>query len=118
VNAPRDTATDTTTTLRAPGLLVDARPADTTGVTVAVVLNGVRVPLVLDAAALAALAAALAPAVSPPPSPYLSIVETAAYLRCTRQRVDDLLSSGRLSRVKEGGRTLIARADVERHLAR
>src|SRR5438034_3944483 len=28
----------------------------------------------------------------PPPSPYFTIPEAAAYLRCKRQRVDDLLS--------------------------
>ena len=51
-----------------------------------------------------------------PPNPYMSVAEAAVYLRCTRQRVDDLLSSGRLTRVKEGRRTLVARADLERHL--
>ena len=49
-------------------------------------------------------------------SPYLTIPEAAAHLRCRRQRVDDLLSQGRLSRVKDGGRTLIARAELEAYL--
>jgi excisionase family DNA binding protein len=52
----------------------------------------------------------------PPPSPYLTIPEAAAYLRCKRQRVDDLLSQRRLGRVKEGGRTLIARSELEAYL--
>src|SRR5436309_5050308 len=52
----------------------------------------------------------------PPPSPYLTIPEAAAYLRCKRQRVDDLLSQRRLSRVKDGGRTLIVRAELEAYL--
>lgn len=52
----------------------------------------------------------------PPPSPYLTIPEAAAYLRCKRQRVDDLLSQRRISRVKDGGRTLIARAELEAYL--
>jgi excisionase family DNA binding protein len=49
-------------------------------------------------------------------SPYLSVPEAAAYLRCKRQRVDDLLSQGVLTRIKEGGRTLVAWAELEAHL--
>lgn len=50
-------------------------------------------------------------------SPYLTIPEAAAFLRApSRQRVDDLLSQGRLSRFKEGGRTLISRAELEAHV--
>ncbi len=49
-------------------------------------------------------------------SPYLTVPEAAAYLRCKRQRVDDLLSQGALSRVKDGARTLIARAELEAYL--
>jgi excisionase family DNA binding protein len=49
-------------------------------------------------------------------SPYLSVPEAAAYLRCKCQRVDDLLSQGVLTRVKEGGRTLVARGELEAHL--
>ncbi len=48
--------------------------------------------------------------------PYLSVPEAAAYLRCKRQRVDDLLSQGVLTRIKEGGRTLVAWAELEAHL--
>jgi excisionase family DNA binding protein len=51
-----------------------------------------------------------------PLSPYLTIPEAAAYLRCKRQRVDDLLSQRRLSRVKDGGRTLIVRDELEAYL--
>jgi excisionase family DNA binding protein len=49
-------------------------------------------------------------------SPFLTVPETAAYLRCKRQRVDDLLSQGALTRVKEGARTLVARAELETYL--
>jgi len=49
-------------------------------------------------------------------SPYLSVPEAAAFLRCKRQRVDDLLSQGVLTRIKEGGRTLVAWAELEAHL--
>lgn len=52
------------------------------------------------------------------PSPWLTIVETAELLRCKRQRIDDLLSQGRLARYKDGSRTLISRADVDAYLRR
>jgi len=48
--------------------------------------------------------------------PYLTIPETAELLRCRRQRVDDLLSQRRLSRHKDGSRTLVSRAEVEEYL--
>jgi excisionase family DNA binding protein len=86
--------------------------------TVTVHLNGVAVPVELDDEALAAIGAAIptdrdAPA---PASPYMTIVEAADYLRCSRQRVDDLLSSRRLARVKDGARTLIRRTDLDAYL--
>ncbi len=49
-------------------------------------------------------------------SPYMTIREAAEYLRCSRQRIDDLLSSQRLTRHKEGRRTLVRRAEIERHV--
>jgi len=48
--------------------------------------------------------------------PYLTVPEVARYLCCRRQRVDDLLSQGRLTRVKEGARTLVRRAEIEAYL--
>ena len=50
-------------------------------------------------------------------SPYLTIAEAAIYARCKRQRIDDLLSARRLTRHKDGRRTLILRAELEAHLA-
>jgi excisionase family DNA binding protein len=50
------------------------------------------------------------------PSPYLTIPEAADYLRCKRHRLDDLLSAGRLTRHKEGSRTLIDRRELEQHV--
>jgi excisionase family DNA binding protein len=50
------------------------------------------------------------------PSPFMTVAEAAEYLRCKRQRVDDLLSSGRLTRHKDGSRTLISRREVEDHV--
>jgi len=81
-------------------------------------MNGVPVPVELDDAALAAIAAAVAPDAgnSAPESPYLSAEEAAAYLRCSRQRVYDLLSARRLTRIKDGSRTLLARSEVEEYL--
>lgn len=46
-------------------------------------------------------------------SPLMSIPEAADHLRCKRQRIDDLLSARRLTRYKEGRRTLVLRAEVE-----
>ncbi len=52
-----------------------------------------------------------------PPSPYLTIPEAAEYLRCKRQRIDDLLSAGKLTRHKDGRRTLILRSELEAYIA-
>ena len=51
------------------------------------------------------------------PTSYLTIPEAAELLRARRHRVDDLLSRGTLTRIKDGSRTLIARAEVEDYLA-
>jgi len=48
--------------------------------------------------------------------PYLSVREAAEYLRCSRQRVYDLLSQGALTRLKDGTRVLVARAEVDAYL--
>lgn len=53
-----------------------------------------------------------------PPSPYMTVEEAALYLRCRRQRIDDLLSQRRLSRIKDGARTLVSRAELEAYLRR
>lgn len=50
------------------------------------------------------------------PSEFLSVQEAAAFLRCSRQRVYDLLSDGRLARHKDGSRVLVSRADLVAHL--
>jgi excisionase family DNA binding protein len=58
-------------------------------------------------------------AITPRPvSPYLTVLEAAELLRCRRQRVDDLLSQCRLSRFKDGSRTLLSRTEVEEYLRR
>lgn len=88
-----------------------------TTVTVSVDVNGVRVPLALDDVALAAIAAATTSnGTAPTASAFLTIPEAADLLRCSRQRVDDLLSQRRLTRVKDGRRTLIRRGELESYL--
>jgi len=46
-------------------------------------------------------------------SEFLSVSEAAELLRAKPQRIYDLLSSGRLTRVKDGARVLVARAELE-----
>ena len=48
-----------------------------------------------------------------PESPFLTTAEAAELLRCSRQRIHDLLSQGKLTRLKEGRRTLLLRSEVE-----
>lgn len=75
----------------------------------------------LDDAALDQLADALAPRIAArtaaPIPPYLTPQEAGEYLRATKQRVYDLVSSGRLKRVRDGGRSLIRRDDLDAYLA-
>lgn len=92
-------------------------PEVTVTVTVTVTLNGVRVPLKLDGAALEAIAAAL-PEHERGRSQYLTVAEAAEHLRAKPQRVYDLLSARRLSRYKDGRRVLVARVELDEHLAR
>ena len=49
-------------------------------------------------------------------SAFLTVPEAAELLRAKRHRVDDLLSRGTLTRVKDGTRTLIARTELEAYL--
>lgn len=48
-----------------------------------------------------------------PATPYMTVAEAADYLRCSRQRIYDLRSSGRLSRLGDGGRALVAREELD-----
>jgi excisionase family DNA binding protein len=78
------------------------------------------VQVTLPAETIRALAAVLArylPAPEPQdPSPFLTVAEAAVYLRASRQRVYDLLSSRRLPRHRDGARVLIRRADLDAYL--
>jgi excisionase family DNA binding protein len=50
-------------------------------------------------------------------SPYLTVDEAAEYLRAPRHRVYGLLSERKLTRYKDGSRTLVSREEVEAHVA-
>jgi excisionase family DNA binding protein len=88
-------------------------------VTVEIELNGVTVPITLSEDAVAAIADAVTKKNEPEPenSPYMTIIEAADYLRASRQRVDDLLSQRRLTRYKDGTRTLVSRDEITRYLS-
>ena len=47
-----------------------------------------------------------------PSSPYLNVDEAADYLRCERQRIYDLLSARRLTKLKDGSRVLLLRSEL------
>jgi excisionase family DNA binding protein len=49
-------------------------------------------------------------------SPYLTVSEAADYLRCSRERIHALLSQRRLTRHKDGGRTLVLRSELEAYV--
>ena len=51
-----------------------------------------------------------------PASPLLTIPEAAELLRCKRHRIDDLLCQRRLTRYKDGSRTLVRRREVEAYI--
>ena len=51
------------------------------------------------------------------PGEWLTVDEAADYLRCSRQRVYDLRSCGRLPKTGDGSRVLIRRSDLDRDLA-
>jgi excisionase family DNA binding protein len=83
------------------------------------VIEGLTVTLVLPADVVAAIAAQMAAQVQAEPAsvgPYLTVAEAAEYLRAKPQRVYDLLSARRLTRHKEGSRTLLLRSELERHV--
>jgi excisionase family DNA binding protein len=50
-------------------------------------------------------------------SPYLDVAEAAAFLRCSRQRVYDLLSARRLTRHRDGSRVLLERAELVEYVS-
>lgn len=51
------------------------------------------------------------------PSPYMSVAEAAEYMRCQPQRVYDLCSARRLTKFKDGSRTLLHRDEIDAYLA-
>jgi excisionase family DNA binding protein len=97
-------------------MTMSARPAEVARIEITLGLNGMPVPVTLDEHALRAIAAASVEPAAASPLPYLTIPEAAELLRCSRQRIDDLLSQRRLERIKEGRRTLVRRDEIERWL--
>jgi excisionase family DNA binding protein len=53
----------------------------------------------------------------PSTSPYLGVDEAADYLRCSRQRVYDLVHAGRLVPRRDGRRLLFHRDDLDAYLS-
>jgi len=49
-------------------------------------------------------------------SPYLTVAEAADFLRCSRERIHALLTQRRLTRHKDGGRTLVLRSELEAYV--
>lgn len=91
-------------------------------------LDGLTIAVTLDADQLAALAEHVAELLAArgvgtaeheptSTSPNMTVAEAAEYMRCNRQRIYDLLSQRRLTRVKDGRRTLVRRAEVESYLS-
>lgn len=72
---------------------------------------------VVEAIATRAVALVLERLTPAPATEYLNVAEAAELLRCDRQRIYDLCSSGRLRRYKDGSRVLVSRAEIEAHLA-
>lgn len=53
---------------------------------------------------------------SAPPPKMLTVKQAAGYLGAKPQRIYDLLSQRRLTRYKDGGRTLVSREELEAHV--
>lgn len=47
---------------------------------------------------------------------YLNVEEAAEYLRCSKQRIYDLLSARRLPKYRDGSRVLLKRSDLDSYL--
>lgn len=90
----------------------DARP-DLRGAAIAAAIVGA-----LDDRALEHLADRLAPWLIAPPRPWLDVVEAADYLRCTKQRIYDLVHAGRLVPRRDGRRLLFHREQLDAYLGR
>jgi excisionase family DNA binding protein len=68
--------------------------------------------------AVAALVDALGPSfATKETSPYMTVDEAAAYIRAPRHRIYGLLSARKLTRHKEGRRTLVRRDELDAYLA-
>jgi excisionase family DNA binding protein len=91
---------------------VDAKHAD--GVNVTVTLTNEQVERL--AAAVAALLAERQPAQNGTASPWLSTSDAATYLRCSPDRIHDLVARRALTPRRDGRRLLFRRADLDGYL--
>jgi excisionase family DNA binding protein len=71
----------------------------------------------IETIAMRAAEIALAKLTATRETPYLTVPEAAEYLCAKPQRVYDLLSTGRLTRHKDGTRVLISRVELEGYLS-
>ena len=68
---------------------------------------------------LAELARQIAPYLEPPQrAEWLSVQEAAEYACCSKQRIYDLRSAGRLPKTGDGSRVLVRRTDLDDYLER
>jgi excisionase family DNA binding protein len=85
--------------------------------TVATAAIVVQVPPAVVDEIVERVAAVVLERVQAPASAYLTVDEAAELLRCKPQRVYDLLSSRRLTKLKDGTRVLLLRAELDEYLA-
>jgi hypothetical protein len=83
------------------------------GVTIHLELNGVDVPVVLDDEAIAAIAAALPQAPVTEEPEFYTVPQAIERYGWTRQRIYDLRSSGRLSRIGDGASVRVSRVEAD-----
>jgi hypothetical protein len=76
-------------------------------------VNGVRNLVVLDDEALAALGAALPQAPATDEPEFYTVPQAIERYGWTRQRIYDLRSSGRLSRIGDGSSVRVSRAEAD-----
>src|SRR5437867_4239361 len=87
--------------------------AELPGLACSLSLSDEAIELIAERAASLVLARLSA---SSPTVPYLTVAEAAERLRAKPQRVYDLLSARRLTRYKDGRRTLVSRDEIDAYL--
>jgi hypothetical protein len=88
-------------------------PPRAAGASLRICLNGVWVPVELDASALAAIAAVLPHEVTASKSPYMTLAETADYLRWPKKRLYKLTAARAIPHRKHDHRILFHIGELE-----